>query len=136
MVDDPRDRTAYRIGIGMLGLALAFAVLGVCWIAAEHKCPRNIPVEIWFLPAAVGGVFVGALIPFSVYKRTDPNVQNSRLVGAWEAVVGAALLALAAVAIGVVGVVAHDLLALSALGTALGGVFFGLFIPSPGRRDP
>lgn len=127
---------AYRIAIVMLGLALVFAVVGICWVVAEHKCPRNIPVELWFLPAATGGVFVGTLIPFSLYKRTDPNVQNSRLVGAREAVVGAALLALAAVATGVVGAVAHDLLALSALGTALGGVFFGLFIPSPGRRDP
>jgi hypothetical protein len=121
VLDDPRDRAAYRIAIAMLGLALVFAVVGVCWVVAEHRCPRNIPVELWFLPAAIGGVFVGALIPSS---------------GAREAVVGAALLAVAAVAAGVAGAVAHDLLALSALGTALGGVLLGLFIPSPGRRDP
>jgi hypothetical protein len=135
VVDDPRDRTAYRIAIGMLGLALVFTVLGVCWAVAEHKCPRNIPEELWFLPAAVGGVFVGALIPFSVYKRKDPNAYDSPLVCAKEVIVGAALLAIAAVATGVVGAIAHHLLALSALGTALSGVFFGLFIPSPGRRD-
>jgi hypothetical protein len=136
LVDDPRDGTAYRMAIMLLGLALVASVVGVCWVVAEHQCPRNIPEAIWFVPAAVGGVFVGALIPFSAHKREDPNSHESRLVCAKEAIVGAALLAAAAVATGVVGAAVDHLLALCGVGTALGGVFFGLFMPSPARRDP
>jgi hypothetical protein len=128
LIDDPRDPKAYRIAIGMLGLAFIFALVGVCWVAAEHKCPRNIPVELWFLPAATGGVFVGALIPFSIHRRRDPNSH--------EAIIGGTVLAVAAVATGAVGATVNDLLALCGVGTALGGMFLGLFIPSPGRRDP
>lgn len=119
----------------LLGLSFVTVVIGVCWVAAEHKCLRNIPREIWFMPAAVGGVFVGTLIPFSTYKREKPGTHDSSLVPAVEAIGGAAVLALAAIGMGVVGAIA-DLWALVAVGTALGGVFFGLFIPSPARRDP
>lgn len=136
MVDDPRDETAYRMAILLLGLALVTAVAGVCWVAAEHKCLRNVPPEIWFLPAAIGGVLVGVLIPFSIHKREEPNSHESHLVHATEAIIGAALLALAAVATAAVGAAADHLLSLCGVGAALGGVFFGLFIPSPGRRDP
>jgi len=124
------------MAIVMLGLVLALVVIGVCWIVAEHQCPRNIPEEIWFLPAAVGGVFVGVLMPFSIHKREDPNSHESNLVLAKETIAGVGLLALVATAASVVGATVDHLLALCAVGTALGGVFFGLFIPSPGRRDP
>lgn len=136
MLDDPRDVTAYRMAILLLGLSLVATVLGVCWVAAEHRCLRNIPEEIWFIPAALGGVLVGILIPFSVHKRQEPGVHDSPLVCATGAIVGALLLAVAAVATGAVGATVDHLLVLSGVGTALGGVFFGLFIPSPGRRDP
>jgi hypothetical protein len=124
------------MAIVLLGLALVAAVVGVCWVAAEHKCLRNIPEEIWLLPAAIGGVFVGALIPFSIHKRENSHSHEPHLVCAKEAIFGAACLVVAAVATGVIGAVVGNLLALCGVGTALGGVFFGLFIPSPGRRDP
>lgn len=54
MLDDPRDRTAYRTAITMLGLALIVAIAGVCWVAAQHKWLRNIPTEIWLLPRVEG----------------------------------------------------------------------------------
>lgn len=119
----------------MLGLAFVVVVAGMCWFATEHESLGVIP-EIWFLPAAVGGVFVGTLIPFSIHRRANPDSHESALVCATEAILGAALLAVAAVATGAVGATVDHLLALCGVGTALGGVFFGLFIPSPGRRDP
>ena len=136
MVDDPRDSTAYRIAIGMLGFAFVVALAGVCWVAAEHKCPRNIPEVMWLLPAATGGVFAGALIPFSLHRlREDPSSRELSLectTGALGAAVVLAVAAAGAVAVGI----ATEKLALSGVGAALGALFFGLFIPSPGRRDP
>lgn len=119
----------------MLGFALAIAIAGVCWVAAERRCTGNVPAEVWFIPAAVGGVFVGALIPFSTHKRGAPNSHESPPVGATEAIYGAVILAITAIAACAVGALADHLLALCGVGAALGGVFFGLFIPSPGRRD-
>lgn len=124
----------------MLGLAFVLALVGVCWVAAEHKCPRNIPVELWFLPAAIGGVFVGALLPFAPVSssydatkavwvsRCDPV---SIALGAVVAVgFGLALLAAC------VQVQTDHSLALFAVATVLAGVLLGLPIPSPGRREP
>lgn len=123
----------------MLGLALVISIAGACWVAAEHKCIRNIPPEIWFLPAAVGGVFVGALIPFSFKRRKDPPPdvasRESRFECASEAIWGAALLAIASLAAGVVGATVGPL-SLSAIGTTIGALVLGLLIPSPARRDP
>lgn len=120
----------------MLGLALVVSIAGMCWVAAEHECATNVPSEIWFVPAALGGVLVGALIPFSVRRRKRSDSGEPRLVCAPEAIIAASLLLSAAVAAGVVGAVVEPLLPLCGVGTALGGVFLGLFIPAPGRRDP
>lgn len=139
MVGDPRDRRTYQIAIAFLGFALATSIVGACWVAAEHQCVRNIPPEIWFLPAAFGGVFVGTLIPFSFKRRKDPppalTSGKSRFEWAREPIAGAASLAVAGLATGVVGAVFGPL-ALSAVGTAIGALAIGLAIPSPGRRDP
>jgi hypothetical protein len=113
LVGDPRDRKAYAIAIAMLGLAFVLAVAGVCWIVAEHESLDK-SEEIWFLPAAIGSVFVGTLIPSFACK--------------W--------LAALAVAAGVAGAFEDEYrIALWVLGTVLGGVFLGLFIPSPCRRE-
>lgn len=105
----------------MLGLALVVSIAGACWVAAEHECLRNIAPEVWFIPAALGGVLVGILIPLANNER---------------AIFGAGLLVAAALAAGVVGATIDHLLALCGVGAALGGVFLGLFVPSPGRRGP
>ncbi len=136
MTDDPRDRPTYKLAITMLGFALAVAIAGVCWVAAEHECVETVPTEIWFIPAAVGGVFVGALIPFSTHRREKLNAHESPLVCDAGAIAAAGALAFAAIGASVTGAVAHHLLALCGVGAALGGVFLGLFIPAPGRRDP
>jgi hypothetical protein len=137
MVDDPRDRGAYQMAIVFLGLALAIVIAGVCWIVAEHRCVKNIPSEIWFLPAGFGGVFVGMLIPFSFKRRKDPPLGpgESRFEWASGAIRGAALLALGGIVVGAVGATAGPL-ALSAVGATIGALVVGLLIPSPGRRDP
>lgn len=117
MVGDPRDRRAYAIAIAMLGLAFVVAVAGVCWIVADHEDLHD-SHEIWFLPAVIGGVFVGSLIS-SASARAK-----------W-------LVAVGAVGTGFAGALdIEDLVALCVTGAALGGVFFGLFIPSPARREP
>lgn len=127
MIDDPRDRTAYRIAITMLGLALIVAIAGVCWVAAEHKCLRNIPSEIWFLPAGFGGVFVGLLtpLPFQYKKWWEIMVSGIFCV----ALVGVCLAAI------LIGHHHHDSLAFYAIGVTTGAALLGLPIPAPGRRD-
>jgi hypothetical protein len=117
----------------MLGLALIVSIAGACWVAAEHQCIKNIPSEIWFVPAALAGVLVGTLIPFSIHK---PNSRAPGSVCAPGAILGAGLLVFIAVAAGVIGATVDHLLALCGVGVALGGVCLGLFIPSPGRWDP
>lgn len=100
----------------MLGLAFVVAVAGVCWIVAQQAALDD-SKEIWFLPAVIGGVFIGALIPFA-------------------GKLASLLLAIVAVA-GFVGATHADhLFALCVIGAALGGVFFGLLIPNPGQGQP
>lgn len=103
----------------MLGLALVVSIAGACWVAAEHQCLQNIPSQIWFTPAVLGGVLVGILISFSPTERM---------------LVGAGFLALAAFGAGVAGAEDHRLVWWG-VAASLGGVFLGLFVPSPGRRD-
>jgi peptidoglycan/LPS O-acetylase OafA/YrhL len=131
VIDDPRDKTAYRTAITMLGLALIVTIIGVCWVAAAHQCPRNIPTEIWFLPAGFGGVFVGLLIPLSFRsKRTDEVVASAVFCGVLAAICVTAIL---------IGHATHhhgrESLAFYAVAVTIGAVLLGLPIPSPGRRD-
>lgn len=130
MIDGPRDRTAYRIAITMLGLAFIVAIVGVCWVAAEHKCLRNIPTEIWFLPAGIGGVFVGLLIPLPFQYKKWWGVGVSvifclTLVG----------VCIAAICIGHHHHQQRESLAFYAVGATIGAVLIGLPMPAPGRRD-
>jgi len=126
MIDDPRDRTAYRMAITMLGLALIVTIAGVCWVAAVHQCPRNIPAEIWFLPAGFGGVFVGLLIPLPFQYKRKPEI-----------VASAAFCLILGLLCGIALYFGHhcESLALYAVGATIGAVLLGLPIPSPGRRD-
>lgn len=104
----------------MLGLALVVSIAGACWVAAEHQCIKDIPLEIWFVPAVLGGVLVGILIPFSIPLG---------------AILGVAILATSAHAAGVC-TTHNNPLVWWGVGASLGGVVLGLFVPSPGRQDP
>jgi len=118
---------AYRIAIAFLGLALVTILAGISWVCAEHLCVRNIPAELWFAASAIGGVFVGAMLPFA--PRRASRVR-------WGSVLGGAAVALACLAAILLAGHFGKSLALYAVATALGGVLLGLPIPSPGRRDP
>lgn len=132
--------------IVLLGLALVAAVVGVCWVAAEHKCLRNIPEEIWFLPGAVGGVFVGAMLPFAPWRRENDIAKTAASPWArlkqwarrvrWGSTLGGVAVGFACLAAILLAGHFDRSLALYAVATTLGGVMLGLPIPSPGRRDP
>jgi hypothetical protein len=122
MVDDPRDRRAYQIAIAFLGLAVVTAFAGIAWVCAEHWCVKNVPNELWFMGVAIAAVFVGALIHLPQWP--EPG-----------SVAGFAIVALAGVAAFLVGVIGHHLVAY-AVAVGFGCLLLGLFIPSPGRRDP
>src|ERR1700761_3340203 len=126
MLDDPRDRSAYRIAITMLGLALIVAIAGACWVAAEHRCLRNIPTEIWFLPVVLGGVLVGIMIPIPLYYSKCWGIVSSALLCLTVAGVGAAAL--------VRGGVHHHSTAFYAIAAGAGAILVGLPVPAPGRR--
>jgi hypothetical protein len=57
-VNELRDPIAYRIAIGVLGIAVALVFGGVAWTAALGE-QKWVPDEIWFAGGALGGVFVG-----------------------------------------------------------------------------
>jgi hypothetical protein len=102
----------------------------------------RVPVELWFVLGALGGVFVGALIPFSLRVRSLEQGCACKPDGRTRAlgsVLGGLLLVVLlgfflAVARGAFGYVRSDL-SLYVLGATIAGVLLGLPIPSPGRRD-
>lgn len=130
LVDDPRDRKAYNIGIAFLGLAVTVAVAGISWVCAEHWCVKNIPSELWFGAGAIVGAFVGSLIPVPL-----PRLKK----GEWDW----ALLLFVVLSIGgafIIGILAAEQAETESYGrvallVTFGGLLLGLPIPCPGRRD-
>ncbi len=103
----------------------------------------RVPVELWFVLGALGGVFVGMLIPFSMYRRSlKPGCacESEAYESAWYSIAGAGVLVVLLVfaicmADRIIGDIKSDL-PLYVVGATIAGVLLGLPIPSPGRRDP
>jgi len=94
----------------------------------------RVPVELWFALGALGGVFVGALIPFSLRVRSskqgcacEPDVYKP----AWLFI--GATVALLVACIGTA--ILEQPFRFYALDATIAGLLLGLLIPSPGRRD-
>jgi hypothetical protein len=130
MAEDRREAGAYYWAVAMLGLALVVMVAGLCWVAAER---RRIPVELWFLAGALGGLFAGVLIPFR-FTVWDPDANDGmgKFGKDWYSLGGAALVA-AACGVALFLGLNHELRGLEVAATALGAVLIGLPIRSPGR---
>jgi hypothetical protein len=160
MVGDLRDKTAYGLAIAALGLALGILLVGIGWVAAQHddltetfthECPlgesvhcrppvythtvphaHDVPKELWYALAVLGGVFVGVLVPFSppAPSRSDPvklkGVEVSR---------DALLFAATVLVLGIGVVVALIAAKGPLLSLALAGLLLGFLIPSPARVD-
>lgn len=163
MVGEPRDRTAYSVAIGCLGLALVILLIGICWIVVQnsghdvtdvftHKCALNvascrpalyehsttfatsIPDGFWIALATIGGALIGALIPFSARTLVPEPIQGLYDSTAWEWEWDPALIVFAAA--GLAAATAATLIwADSLLLFAIAGLVLGLLIPSPARRD-
>ena len=117
----PRDLHPYRIAITALGVAFVAAIVGAAWVCAEHWCVKNVPVQLWFVVCAVGGVFIGTLIPFSLQRRAS-------VVGG----LAVALIGLLAIVLGLTAARhCRGELDLFAIATAAAGVLSGLAIPDP-----
>lgn len=149
MFGEPRDKTAYAIAIASLGLALALLLAGICWVAVQsdssnatvectHECVSQAPVHckltacgddttvvldrLWTALAALSGVLVGALIPFSL-----PDLRR----GIWQWDPSSRLVALIVAFLTGALILWANLLLLF----AVGGLLLGLLIPSPASRD-
>jgi hypothetical protein len=149
---DPRDPWAYRIAIAALGFAVAVIFAGICLIAATPGVATTfadttthglkVPMELWFAGGAMGGVFVGTLIPFRLrvqYPESGCSCpscgsQHDVFKPALGWIAGGIFLLAIGIAATVVGL-AGNYHSLDALGATTGGVLLGLPIPSPGRRD-
>jgi phosphotransferase system glucose/maltose/N-acetylglucosamine-specific IIC component len=159
MVGDLRDKGAYALAIAALGLALAILLVGVSWVAAQHDdstetfthvCPlgesvhcrppvythtvphpQDVPEELWYALALLGGVFVGTLVPISAPASSTSRSalpKNGFFREHFDVLfVSVALLALAAA----VAIKSDD--PLPAL--TLAGLLLGFLIPSPARGD-
>jgi drug/metabolite transporter (DMT)-like permease len=131
---DPRDRTAYGIAIASLGLALAVVLVGICWIAIEEK---STPGGMWITAAALGGILVGVLLPFSLRLKPTASPEPNCGIGRWPwaAAFGLVFVGCLCVTALIFGRTHHNSLALYAIASALGGVLIGLPIPSPARGE-
>lgn len=163
MVGEPRDRTAYSVAIGCLGLALVILLIGICWIAVEnsghdvtdvftHKCAldvascrpalyehstisaMSIPDGLWIALAAIGGALVGALIPFSTGALVPDSPQASYDSTAWKWKWDFELIVITVLA-ALAATLVIIVWADSLLLFAIAGLLLGLLIPSPARRD-
>jgi len=130
MVDDPRDRKTYNIGITFLGLAAVVAIAGISWVCAEHWCVKNVPNELWFGGAAIFGAFVGALIAVPLPKRKKEEEDQTALLFVIVTIGGALIFGIVAAVLA-----ESDSFPWVALLVTFGGLLLGLPIPSPGRRD-
>lgn len=121
MSGDPRDPKAYQFAIVFLGLALVVALVGAAWVSAVPTCEKghcgsDVLGDVWLAAGALGGAFVGALIP-----RED---------------LGRACRPLALAALIAVALAAFDgSQGFYVAGVTFGGVLLGLPIPSPGSND-
>lgn len=133
MLGDPRDRAAYRIAIASLGLALAIALTGVCTIQAIGK---HVPQELWFICSAAAGLLAGTLIPFSLRNTASAaNVTRGADSSNTPPVSPEGALALFVLAGAVAAVCFGETVTAQMLGVVLGGLVFGLLVPSPSRWD-
>lgn len=160
MLGEPRDRAAYRIAFVSLGLALAVALIGVCWLSTErgstsevtvracashpnsHCKPRvsvsrtsspGAPSRVWLALAVLGGILVGALIPFPLSGGSSTAAARTEAhCGSKFRTVALGVASISVLVLGVVVIsVAHvD----SGRCFALGGLLLGLLIPSPARE--
>jgi hypothetical protein len=163
VIGEPRDRGAYGIAIASIGLALSVAILSIAWTTIENdsttktaargcsihlkKCQAveitssssdtHTPDGLWIVLAGLGGALVGTLIPFSL--RCKPRYLDENECGLarvpWAAILAGGLVLAAALTALIMGRCNDDSLVLYAMGAAFSGLFFGLFVPSPGRRE-
>lgn len=129
MLNDPGDTGAYRIAIASIGLGLLVMFAGVCTIAAAGK---PVPPELWYAGSAAAGILVGILIPFSLRVASPGSTDPDETELSGERIAAVMLLLAFGAAAASVGAV-FDYLSLQMLGVAVGGVLFGLVIPSPSR---
>jgi hypothetical protein len=80
-MQEPRDKGAYRLAVGAIGLALVVALAGICMILAvgpsecHSDCSSSsaeIPSELWKIVSALGGGLLGILAPPPT-KRSKGN---------------------------------------------------------------
>jgi hypothetical protein len=162
VVGDLRDKAAYGSAMVALGLALVTLLLGICWVAAQHEdltetftheCPlgesvhcrppvythtvphtHEVPKELWYALAILGGVFVGVLVPFSFPGPT--SARSAAVTFRERQVTRDALFLVATVGVLGLGIALTALLSKGPLlSFALAGLLLGFLIPSPARGD-
>jgi len=138
----PRDKGAYRIAIGAIGLALIIVLAGLCAIVAVGK-HAEIPTELWTITSALGGGLLGLLAPpptpapadskappTGVTKKLSRSFSNlAKDAGENRSVV--ILLVIFAVSAGLGA--AQDSTQFQALAAASGAALIGLLAPAPGK---
>lgn len=156
MIGDPRDRTAYAIAFAGLGLAFVVVLAGICWLATHvastgsltHRCAlhasgqcsslrsfrymaaASVPPGLWAALVALGGVLVGALIPFPSW--VEPSGRRGCGHSLWRAVLFLAPIAILALA---VAELPHTVAKAHLEELAIAALLLGLLIPSPARGD-
>ncbi|MGN6588098.1 MAG: hypothetical protein ACTHKT_11630 [Solirubrobacterales bacterium] len=86
---ETRDKGAYRLVVGAIGLALVVGLAGICLVLAFGPSECNsecspIPSELWKIVSALGGGLLGILAPQPT-KRSMPD-KSKEVVGEKQAV--------------------------------------------------
>jgi hypothetical protein len=136
----PEDPIAYRIAVGMLGLAVVAFLIGAAVIAASGK---PVPTQYWSAGGAIAGAIIGILAPPP--KRVSPTTPaavskkgEKAWAAIWSAVVElwknrAVIILMAVFGVSAAFAISRGSAELETVAAAAGGALVGLLAPSPGK---
>lgn len=140
MINDPQDKSAYRIAVGAIGLALVVVLAGLCVIVAVGH-GKDIPKELWTITSALGGGLLGLLAPSptkSAATTVEPVKGFWKKLGRWCVIAGkdiwanrsVVVLFIVFVAAAALGALTSHSTQFQALAAASGGALIGLLAPA------
>lgn len=143
MLSDPREKSAFRIAVGAIGLALVVVLAGLCVIVAVGE-GKEIPKELWTIASALGGGLLGLLAPSPTpssandkeVKEVTGTLKRSWVILAKDIWTNRSVVILLVIfAVAVVFGAANGSGQFQALAAASGAALIGLLAPGTGKTE-